>query len=411
MADFPLPKKSPLRRARSALRTFLHQEAAGGIVLIVAAVLAMIAANSEVAENYFGFLHFETGPVLVEQLGPMTVHLWINDGLMAIFFLLVGLEIKREFVDGRLATWERRRLPFIAAAAGMIVPALIYLGVAGGDPAVVRGWAIPAATDIAFAIGVLALLGSRAPPALKLFLTTVAIVDDMGAVAIIAVAYTDHINVLALVSAVAVAGGLYALNRGGVKRLAPYLAGFVVLWLLVLLSGVHATIAGVVTAFLIPIRKSPGAPDSAESPLHRLEHALHPYVAFLIVPLFGFANAGVSLVGTSIASLAKPLVLGITLGLFLGKQIGIVGSIALAERLGLARRPGGASWLQIYGVSLLAGIGFTMSLFIGGLAFPDNALLVDEVKLGVLCGSILSGIAGFLVLRFAPRTKRMAGAA
>ena len=411
MADFPLPKKSPLRRARSALRTFLHQEAAGGIVLIAAAVLAMIAANSDAAEGYFGLLHLETGPVLVEQLGPMTVHLWINDGLMAIFFLLVGLEIKREFVDGRLATWERRRLPFIAAAAGMIVPAFIYLGVAGGDPAVVRGWAIPAATDIAFAIGVLALLGSRAPPALKLFLTTVAIVDDMGAVAIIAVAYTDHINVLALVSAVAVAGGLYALNRGGVKRLAPYLAGFVLLWLLVLLSGVHATIAGVVTAFLIPITKSPGAPDSAQSPLHRLEHALHPYVAFLIVPLFGFANAGVSLVGTSIASLAEPLVLGITLGLFLGKQIGIVGSIALAERLGLARRPGGASWLQIYGVSLLAGIGFTMSLFIGGLAFPDNALLVDEVKLGVLCGSILSGIAGFLVLRFAPRTKRMAGAA
>ena len=400
-----------IRRARSATRQFLINEASGGIVLIAAAVLAMIAANSALAENYFDFLHFATGPVLVEQLGPMTVHLWINDGLMAIFFLLVGLEIKREFVDGRLATWERRRLPFIAAAAGMIVPAFIYLGVAGGDPAVVRGWAIPAATDIAFAIGVLALLGSRAPPALKLFLTTVAIVDDMGAVAIIAVAYTDHINVLALVSAVAVAGGLYALNRGGVKRLAPYLAGFVVLWLLVLLSGVHATIAGVVTAFLIPITKSPGAPDSAESPLHRLEHALHPYVAFLIVPLFGFANAGVSLVGTSIASLAEPLVLGITLGLFLGKQIGIVGSIALAERLGLARRPGGASWLQIYGVSLLAGIGFTMSLFIGGLAFPDNALLVDEVKLGVLCGSILSGIAGFLVLRFAPRTKRMAGAA
>ncbi|BCA59953.1 Na+/H+ antiporter NhaA [Sphingomonas sp. HMP6] len=400
-----------IRRARSATRQFLINEASGGIVLIAAAVLAMIAANSALAKDYFDFLHFATGPVLVEQLGPMTVHLWINDGLMAIFFLLVGLEIKREFVDGRLATWERRRLPFIAAAAGMIVPALIYLGVAGGDPAVVRGWAIPAATDIAFAIGVLALLGSRAPPALKLFLTTVAIVDDMGAVAIIAVAYTDHINVLALVGAVAVAGGLYALNRGGVKRLAPYLAGFVVLWLLVLLSGVHATIAGVVTAFLIPITKSPGAPDSAESPLHRLEHALHPYVAFLIVPLFGFANAGVSLVGTSIASLAEPLVLGITLGLFLGKQIGIVGSIALAERLGLARRPGGASWLQIYGVSLLAGIGFTMSLFIGGLAFPDNALLVDEVKLGVLCGSILSGIAGFLVLRFAPRTKRMAEAA
>ncbi|WP_353204614.1 Na+/H+ antiporter NhaA [Sphingomonas sp.] len=402
------PPKSSMRRVRSALRTFLHQEASGGIVLIAAAVLAMIAANSDVAEGYFGLLHLVTGPVLVAALGPMTVHLWINDGLMAIFFLLVGLEIKREFVDGQLASWKRRRLPFIAAAAGMIAPALIYLAVAGGDPAVVRGWAIPAATDIAFAIGVLALLGSRAPPALKLFLTTVAIVDDMGAVAIIAVAYTDHINLLALVGAALVAAGMYALNRCGVRRLAPYLAGFVLLWFLVLLSGVHATIAGVVTAFLIPITTSPGAPDSAVSPLHRLEHGLHGTVAFLIVPLFGFANAGVSLVGTSLASLAEPLVLGITLGLFLGKQIGIFGSIVLAERLGIARRPGGASWLQIYGVALLAGIGFTMSLFIGGLAFPDDSDLVDKVKLGVLCGSILSGMTGYLVLRFAPRAKRVA---
>ncbi len=418
MADAPPPTpiasliavpQGMARRARSATRHFLAAEASGGIVLIAAAVLAMIAANSALAHDYFHLLHLETGPVLVPALGPMTVHLWINDGLMAIFFLLVGLEIKREFVDGQLASWKRRRLPFIAAAAGMIAPALIYLAVAGGDPAVVRGWAIPAATDIAFAIGVLALLGSRAPPALKLFLTTVAIVDDMGAVAIIAVAYTDHINVLALAGAGVVAGGLYALNRYGVRRLWPYLAGFAVLWLLVLLSGVHATIAGVVTAFLIPITTSPGAPDSAESPLHRLEHALHPYVAFVIVPLFGFANAGVSLAGTSLASLAEPLVLGITLGLFLGKQIGILGSIALAERLGLARRPGGASWLQIYGVALLAGIGFTMSLFIGGLAFPGEAALIDKVKLGVLGGSILSGLAGYLVLRFAPRRRAVPG--
>lgn len=395
-------------RTQSTLRGFLVNEASGGIVLIVAAVLAMIAANSALAEKYFDFLHLVTGPVLLDELGPMTIHLWINDGLMAIFFLLVGLEIKREFVDGRLASWDRRRLPFIAAAAGMIVPALIYLAVAGGNPAVVRGWAIPAATDIAFAIGVLALLGSRAPPALKLFLTTVAIVDDMGAVAIIAVAYTDHINLLALLGAGLVAGGLYAINRAGVRRLWPYLAGFVLLWLLVLMSGVHATIAGVVTALLIPITKSPGAPDSAESPLHRLEHALHPYVAFAIVPLFGFANAGVSLADTSLSSLAEPLVLGITLGLFLGKQIGIVGSIALAERLGIARRPGGASWLQVYGVALLAGIGFTMSLFIGGLAFPGEEALVDKVKLGVLGGSILSGVAGYLVLRFAPRPRKVA---
>ncbi|WP_404374068.1 Na+/H+ antiporter NhaA [Sphingomonas sp. MMS24-J45] len=398
-----------VRRTRSTLRGFLVNEASGGIVLIAAAVLAMVAANSSIAEKYFHFLHLATGPVLLKQLGPMTIHLWINDGLMAIFFLLVGLEIKREFVDGRLASWDRRRLPFIAAAAGMIVPALIYLAVAGGNPAVVRGWAIPAATDIAFAIGVLALLGSRAPPALKLFLTTVAIVDDMGAVAIIAVAYTDHLDLVALLGAGVVVAILYGLNRGGVKHLGPYLAGFAVLWLLVLLSGVHATIAGVVAAFMIPIAKSPGAPDSVESPLHRLEHALHPYVAFLIVPLFGFANAGVSLAGTSLASLAEPLVLGITLGLFLGKQVGILGSIALAERLGFARRPGGASWLQIYGVALLAGIGFTMSLFIGGLAFPGEETLVDQVKIGVLGGSILSGLAGYLVLRFAPRRRPVPG--
>ena len=396
------------RTASSTMRHFLVNEASGGIVLIAAALLAMIAANSALAESYFGLLRVATGPVLVKELGPMTVHLWINDGLMAIFFLLVGLEIKREFIDGQLASWKRRRLPFIAAAAGMIAPALIYLAVAGGDPAVVRGWAIPAATDIAFAIGVLALLGSRAPPALKLFLTTVAIVDDMGAVAIIAVAYTDHLNILALVGAGLVAAGMYALNRYGVRRLTPYLVGFVLLWFLVLLSGVHATIAGVVTAFLIPITTAPGAPASAKSPLHRLEHGLHRYVAFLIVPLFGFANAGVSLVGTSLASLAHPLVLGITLGLFLGKQIGILGSIALAERFGIAQRPGGASWLQVYGVALLAGIGFTMSLFIGGLAFPNDVHLIDEVKLGVLCGSILSGLAGYLVLRFAPRVKRVA---
>ena len=399
-----------VRKTRSTLRDFLVNEASGGIVLIAAAVLAMVAANSSLAEDYFHLLHLVTGPVLLDALGPMTVHLWINDGLMAVFFLLVGLEIKREFVDGRLASWDRRRLPFIAAVAGMAFPALIYLAVVGFDPAIMRGWAIPAATDIAFAIGVLALLGSRAPPALKLFLTTVAIVDDMGAGAIIAVAYTDHINLLALGGAVLVAGGLYALNRAGVRRLSVYLAGFVSLWLLVLLSGVHATIAGVVTALLIPITTSPGAPDSQESPLHRLEHALHPYVAFLIVPLFGFANAGVSLAGTSLASLAEPLVLGITLGLFLGKQIGILGSIALAERLGIARRPGGASWLQIYGVALLAGIGFTMSLFIGGLAFPGDAALVDKVKLGVLGGSILSGLAGYLVLRFAPRRRVVQGA-
>lgn len=389
-------------KAESALRDFLKSEAAGGIFLIVAAALALLLANLPgTAEAYFHLLHIETGPVISAALGPMTVHLWINDALMALFFLLVGLEIKREFVDGRLASWERRRLPIVAAAAGMAVPAAIYLAVAGGTPGLTNGWAIPAATDIAFAIGVLALLGSRAPASLKLFLTTVAIVDDMGAVAIIALAYTDHLNTLALAGAGLVLAGMYVLNRSGVRHLGVYLALAAVLWLLVFLSGVHATIAGVAAAMMIPIVKSPGLPDDIASPLHRLEHALHPWSAYLIVPLFGFANAGVSLTGVSPAVLLAPLPLGIMLGLFAGKQIGIFGSIWIAAKTGFAAKPGHASWMQIYGVSLLAGIGFTMSLFIGGLAFPGRPELADEVKIGVLAGSLLSALAGFAVLRSA----------
>ncbi|MET0308047.1 MAG: Na+/H+ antiporter NhaA [Sphingomonas sp.] len=379
----------------SALRDFLKSEAAGGVVLIAAAVLAMLAANLPgVSAAYFHALHLQTGPDLGH--GPMTVHLWINDGLMALFFLLVGLEIKRELVDGQLASWERRRLPFIAAAAGMAVPALLYLAVIRGTMGLGAGWAIPAATDIAFAIGVLALLGSRAPASLKLFLTTVAIVDDMGAVAIIALAYTAHISFLALGGAAVVLGAMLALNRFGVTRLLPYLALAALLWLLVFLSGVHATIAGVAAAMTIPIRKV-----DARSPLHRLEHGLHPWSAWLIVPLFGFANAGVALSGLSPAILLAPLPLGIAAGLFLGKQIGIFGSIWIAAKTGFAQRPGGAGWAQIYGVALLAGIGFTMSLFIGGLAFPGRPELIDEVKIGVLAGSILSALAGYLVLRLA----------
>ncbi len=386
------------RGSHSALRDFLHSEAAGGIVLIAAAVCAMIVANlPATAHGYEALLHHRTGPVLARALGPMSVHLWINDGLMALFFLLVGLEIKREFVDGRLASADRRRLPFIAAVAGMAAPALVFLIVAGAEPGLQPGWAIPAATDIAFAIGVLALLGSRVPSAVKLLLTTVAIVDDMGAVAIIAVAYTETIQVLSLAGAGAALVVLYVLNRRQMMALWPYLLVGAGLWLFVLQSGIHATIAGVLTAMLIPIRKSPAAPDDATSPLHRLEHALHPWVAFAIVPLFGFANAGVSLAGASLSTLAEPLVLGIALGLFLGKQFGISGAIWGADRLGIARRPAGVSWMQLYGMALVAGIGFTMSLFIGGLAFGDPAL-IERVKIGVLAGSILSALAGVAVL-------------
>lgn len=387
----------------SALRDFLRSEAAGGIILIAAAALAMLCANLPgVAETYFHLLHLEAGPAIAPGHGPMTVHLWINDGLMAAFFLLVGLEIKREFIDGRLASWERRRLPIVAAVAGMAVPALVYLAVTGGSADLANGWAIPAATDIAFAIGVLALLGTRAPAALKLFLTTVAIVDDMGAVAIIALAYTAHINTLALGGAAAVLAVMYVLNRSQVVKLWPYLLLALLLWYLVFLSGIHATIAGVAAAMMIPIVKSPGLPDDKTSPLHRLEHGLHPWSAYLIVPLFGFANAGVSLAGLSPSVLFAPLPLAIMLGLFLGKQIGIFGGIWIAVRTRFAQPPGRTSWTQIYGMSLLAGIGFTMSLFIGGLAFPGRPELADQVKIGVLAGSILSAVIGYLVLRFAP---------
>jgi NhaA family Na+:H+ antiporter len=376
---------------RSALREFLESEAAGGILLMAAAALAMIAANSPWAPDYFRWLHFKAGPLSVQH--------WINDALMAVFFLLVGLEIKREFVDGHLATWADRRLPVIAAGAGMIVPALVYLAMTRGDPALVRGWAIPAATDIAFAIGVLALLGSRAPASLKLFLTTVAIVDDMGAVAIIALAYTDAINGAALLAALVIMGAMMALNRAGVARLRWYLVLAALLWVAVLLSGVHATIAGVLAALMIPIKAAAGAHDTESSTLHRLEHLLQRPVAFGIVPLFGFANAGVSLAGTGAGALLAPLPLGIALGLFAGKQLGIFASVWLSVKFGLADQPAHASWRQIYGVSLLCGIGFTMSLFIGGLAFGDPGLS-DGVKIGVLMGSIVSAIAGWAVLRF-----------
>jgi NhaA family Na+:H+ antiporter len=384
------------------LRDFLTSESAGGILLIFAAILAMIVANSSLGAVYHDAIHAVTGPLLTDKLGPMTVHLWINDGLMAIFFLLVGLEIKREFVDGRLASWDRRRLPFIAAAAGMAVPAALYMLFAGSTPGLAQGWAIPAATDIAFAMGVLALLGKRAPTSLKLFLVTVAIVDDMGAVAIIALFYTAKINLLALGAAAVILGLMFAMGRLRVKSLPLYLLMFAFLWYAMLLSGVHATIAGVLTAMAIPFDRTPGAPDSELSPLHKLEHALHPWVAFAIVPLFGFANAGVDISGLTAEQLFAPLPLGIAAGLFLGKQVGIFGSVWLAVKLGIAGKLRGATWLQIYGVAMLCGIGFTMSLFIGGLAFPGEALLVEEAKIGILMGSLAAALVGYAVLRFAP---------
>jgi len=334
------------------------------------------------------------------------VHLWINDALMAVFFFIVGLEIKREFVDGHLSSWADRRLPFIAAAAGMACPALVYLAVTGGAAPLVRGWAIPAATDIAFALGLLALLGRRAPTSLKLFLTTVAIVDDVGAVAIIALFYTAALDWGALGAALAILAVMFGMNRAGVRHPGWYGLGFALLWYAVLLSGVHATVAGVLAALAVPIRPTPGAPEDAQSTLHRLEHGLHPWVAFAIVPLFGFANAGVSLAGIGVAQALAPLPLGIALGLLLGKQIGVFASVWLAVKMKIATRPAAASWAQIYGVALLCGIGFTMSLFIGGLAFPQ-APQADAVKIGVLLGSLLSALAGVVVLRLCATRMRV----
>ncbi|WP_298396640.1 Na+/H+ antiporter NhaA [Sphingobium sp.] len=394
------------RLHQSAWRAFLKGEAGGAVLLMAAAALAMLFANLPGADHFYhAFLHYPVGPILSPAIGPMTPHLWINDGLMAIFFLLVGLEIKREFVGGGLSTWDRRRLPIIAAGAGMVVPALVYLTVTTGQPGLANGWAIPAATDIAFAIGVLALLGSRAPASLKLFLTAVAIVDDMGAVAIIALAYSKGIDLLALSGAATVLALLYALNRMHVRALAPYIAGFALLWLLTLLSGVHATVAGVLAAMTIPVQSGSGTEDS---PLHRLEHALHPWTAYLIVPLFGFVNAGLTLNETALGALFAPLSLGVALGLFLGKQLGVFGAIWTAARLGIAERPAGASWGQVYGTAMLCGIGFTMSLFIGALAFPGQAALIDEAKGGILLGSLASALMGYVVLRWIVPSPRSA---
>ncbi len=368
------------------LRRFIAHEAAAGLVLMGAAALALVVANSPLFEAYDHALH--------QKIAGLSLLHWINDALMAVFFLLVGLEIKREVVDGQLARWDQRVLPGLAALGGMAAPALFYVLFNLGGTDTLRGWAIPAATDIAFALGVLSLLGPRVPASLKVFLAALAIIDDLGAVVIIALFYTAGLDLWALGGAGVVIVLLVALNRAGVMRLAPYLVLGVVLWFLVLRSGVHATLAGVILALTIPLEiRKPGL-----SPLFRLEHAIQPWVAFLIVPIFGFANAGVSFAGFSIASLLDPVPLGIAAGLFLGKQLGVFGMLVLVVRSGWAQLPAKASWRQAYGVSLLCGIGFTMSLFIGLLAFPNSVHLQDEVKLGVIMGSVLSGLAGAAVL-------------
>ena len=370
-----------------------RDERNAGLLLIAAAVAAMVAANSPWANQWHHLVEWPLGMAL-PRVGQLTPHLFVADGLMAVFFLLVGLEVKREWYEGRLSTPAERRLPIIAAVAGMAVPALIYVVIVGADPAFVRGWAIPAATDIAFAIGVLAILGRHAPPSIKLLLVTIAIVDDIGAVLVIALFYTSDLNIPALGGALALAGAMLALGRFGVRRLWPFIAGFALMWVLMLASGVHATIAGVLAALTIPLGRD------GQSPLKRLEHAIHPWVMFGIVPIFGLVSAGVHLTG-GMTLLTDPVPLAVMLGLFLGKQIGIFGAVALTVRTGLAPKPEGAGWVQLYGAAILCGIGFTMSLFIGALAFPGDQLRVDEAKLGTLAGSLLSAIVGYALLRLA----------
>lgn len=383
----------PDQRPRSVFRGFLESEASGGVILMATAALALVIANSALAPAYFG--------VLKTYVGGLNVQHWINDALMAVFFLLVGLEIKREFVDGQLATWPRRILPGLAALGGMAVPALVFVAINRDTPENLQGWAIPTATDIAFALGVLALLGRRVPVSLKVFLTAVAIIDDLGAVTIIALFYTSELALGWLGAAAGLLALLVALNRAGVERLWPFLLIGAVLWYAVLESGVHATLAGVALALTIPIRPAPARPDDPKSPLHILEHGLQPWVAFLIVPVFGFANAGVSLSGLSLGALLAPLPLGIAAGLFFGKQIGVFLASWTAIRLGWADRPEDATWPQVYGVALLCGVGFTMSLFIGLLAFPDSPAQQDAVKIGVLMGSLLSAVTGAILLAWA----------
>ncbi|WP_426266038.1 Na+/H+ antiporter NhaA [Sphingomonas sp. LHG3443-2] len=362
-----------------------NHERTAGLLLMGAAALALLIANSPLAHDYHALLG--------TYVGPLTVHYWIADALMAIFFLLVGLEVKREWYDGQLATSEARRLPMIAAAFGMAVPALVYKATTGFDSALSSGWAIPAATDIAFALGLLALLGPRVPASIKVLLVAIAIIDDIGAVAIIALFYTADLDVTALGISALLVGAMAGLNLFGVRRLWPYLLLFPALWLAVFQSGIHATIAGVLAALTIPLGRG-----EAVSPLKKLEHKLHPLVMFGIVPLFGLASAGVTIGGLD--ELAQPVPLAVAAGLFIGKQVGVFGAIWVADFTGLARKPDVLRWTHLYGAALLCGVGFTMSLFIGELAFADR-LLIDEAKIGTLLGSVLSGIAGTLLLALA----------
>lgn len=377
---------------------FIQRESSAGILLIFTTLLALAFSNSFLAPLYQGFLHIPVGI----RIGPLeldkSLYHWVNDGLMAIFFLLIGLEVKREILEGHLSSIREVALPGIAAVGGMAAPALVFLTFNLGDPVAVNGWAIPTATDIAFALGILSLLGKRVPASLKIFLMALAIIDDLGAIVIIALFYTTDLSILSISIAAAALVVLILLNRLGVARKAAYFIVGTVLWISVLKSGVHATLAGVALAFTIPLTAK-DTDGKIFSPLKEIEHNLHFWVAFLILPLFAFVNAGVDVTQISLNQMAGPVPLGILLGLFLGKQMGVFGLSWIAIKLGLAKLPEGSSWLQLYGVSVLTGIGFTMSLFITSLAFSDDSLFQFTDRLAILLGSFASGILGYLVLR------------
>ena len=383
-------------RAIAALDEFLKLESAGGLMLIGAAMLALVCMNTPLSPLYQALFDI---PVAV-QVGSLAIHkpllLWINDGLMAVFFLLVALEIKREVLQGQLSSAQQVMLPAVCALGGMLVPALIYVAFNHGDALAINGWAIPAATDIAFALGVLTLFGSRVPASLKMLLMAIAVLDDLGAVVIIALFYTSSLSMTALVGAVVCLALMVTMNLRGVRSITAYLLVGLVLWIFVLKSGVHATLAGVAVGMMIPLR---GGDEQEASPLEQLEHTLHPWVAYLILPVFAFANAGVGLLGIGMDALLDPVAIGIAAGLFLGKQAGVFGFAWIACTLGLARRPDDLGWGLIWGLSLLCGIGFTMSLFIGSLAFEQagGPSLVSD-RIGILVGSLLSAVVGAAVL-------------
>lgn len=385
-----------MTRALVRIGEFLRMESAAGIILIFAAAFALTASNSPFAAQYAGLFQQYLQVGVGEYAINKPILLWINDALMAVFFLLVGLEIKREMMEGALSSMSKATLPVLAAIGGMVGPMLVFLVFNHSSPATISGWAIPAATDIAFALGILLLLGHRAPVELKILLLAIAIIDDLGAITIIALFYTADLSVEPLFYGLACLGILAGLSRTRVASLWPYLLVGAVLWVLVLKSGVHATLAGVVTAAFIPLR------TRTSSPLHRLEHGLHPWVAFGILPIFALANAGVTMAGLEWSTVLTPLSLGIAAGLVIGKQVGVFGAIWLAVRSGVARKPEAVSWAQLYGLACLTGVGFTMSLFIGGLAFAD-ASLMTEVRIGVLGGSLISALSGIAALILAAR--------